>query len=114
MAGMANTALMAISRFPYAMARDGLLPQFLSLVLEKTNAPWISILIASVAMGFCIIFLPIMKIAKLGSSFKLLVYMLINTSCIVFRSRMDREHWYRPAFYSPYYPYTQIFGICAE
>jgi len=115
MVSMANVSLVAISRFPYAMARDGLLPKTIGLVWKKTNAPWVSILIASGVMAICILFLPIKRIAKLGSSFMLICDSMTNASCMVYRSHMEgSQKWYRPKFYSPFYPWTPIFGIITE
>merc|ERR1719319_218640 len=115
MVSMANVSLVAISRFPYAMARDGLLPSSIGLVWKKTDAPWVSILIASSVMAICILFLPVKRIAKLGSSFMLICDSLTNASCMVYRSHMHgSQKWYRPKFHSPFYPWTPIFGIVTE
>merc|ERR1719336_2034668 len=66
-------------------------------------------------MGICILFLPIKQIAKLGSSFMLICDMMTNTSCMVYRHFSTRsEKWYKPKFFTPFFPYTQYFGITSE
>jgi len=115
MVSMANVSLLAISRFPYAMSRDGLIPPFFGKVWEKTNAPYVSILMASGVMAVCVIFLPTKKLVKLGSSFKLLIFLIENLALFVFRWHMHTtETWYRPKFKVPLYPYLQFFGITGE
>ena len=52
--GMALAGVMATSRFPFAMARDNLLPQSIENVHPKYNTPHLSIIITGIAMGFCI------------------------------------------------------------
>ena len=49
------------------------------------------------------------KIAKLASTFQLLVFAFVNVAVIVMRESGIKS--YDPGFKSPFYPYTQIFGI---
>jgi len=108
MASMANIGLMAMSRFPFAMARDGLLPPVFQKV-SKVDAPYVSLILSATCMGLSIVFLPVYQIAKLCSAVKLLLFLLVNCSLIVFR--VHDEHWYRPTFRSPCFPYLQLSGI---
>src|SRR5690606_15515930 len=48
-------------------------------------------------------------IAKLASTFQLLIFMFINFSVIVFRN--SKIESYDPGYKSPFYPYMQIIGI---
>jgi len=108
MASMGNVSLLAVSRFPFAMARDGLIPTQFEYVWHSTGAPWFSLCTCSVVIGLCIVTLPIKSIIKLASSFKILMFMAQNICVFVFR-RYAPE-WYKPAYYSPLYPWMQIFG----
>lgn len=108
MASMANVSLMAVSRFPFAMARDGLIPPAFAKT-NKAGAPYSSLILSAALMGLAIIFLPVNRIAKLCSAVILIVFLFINVSLIVFR--IHDEYWYKPTFISPYFPYLQLSGI---
>ena len=108
---LALASLMATSRFPFAMARDNLLPDGLGNVHPRYQTPHLAIVGTSVAMGLAITLLPVEEIAKLASGFKIMIFMTINTSVIVLRRASDTHSWYRPEWKSPMYPYIQIFGI---
>lgn len=109
MIAMANIALMAVSRFPYAMALDGLIHPGFAAINKKTDAPYVSLIVSATAMAFAILFLPVKRIAKLCSAVQLILFTLVNVSLIVFR--VHDEHWYKPSFRSPCFPYLQIMGI---
>merc|ERR1719473_1889112 len=108
---MVNVCLMAVSRFPYAMARDGLLPPIFAACREN-DAPYVSLCVASFIIGVSICTLPVKRIAKLCSSFQLLIFTLVDISLFIFR--INDEYWYKPTFTSPFYPFTQILGISAN
>jgi amino acid transporter len=108
---LALASLMATSRFPFAMARDNLLPEALENVHPRFQTPHLSIIGTGIAMGLSITLLPVEEIAKLASGFKIMVFMTINTSVIVLRRASDSHSWYRPEWKSPLYPFIQIFGI---
>ena len=109
LAGMANAGILAASRFPFAMSRDRLLPGFLQRVGRDSGVPTAAVLATGLAMGGAIVFLDVVKIAKLCSSFKIAVFALNNVALIVLRE--SAPQWYRPGFRSPFYPWVQIFGI---
>ena len=106
---MANSGLLASSRFPFAMARDGALPTVFSSISKQYLTPVFSIIITAVAISLAIIFLDVVKIAKLASAFKVLMFVAVNLAVIVFRE--TNAQWYRPKYKSPLYPFVQIFGI---
>ena len=54
-------------------------------------------------------FLDVVKIAKLASAFKVLMFIFNELTVIVLRE--TNAQWYKPTFKSPMYPYVQIFGI---
>jgi len=108
---LALASLMATSRFPFAMARDNLLPEALENVHSKYQTPHLAIIGTGIAMGLSITLLPVEEIAKLASGFKIMIFMTINASVIVLRRASVTHSWYRPEWKSPMYPFIQIFGI---
>ena len=106
---MANSGVLAASRFPFAMAIDKLLPNFMGKIHSKYLTPVVTIIMTCVAMGLVIIFLDVEKIAKLASAFMVMMFILVNASVIVLRE--TSAQWYNPPFRSPLYPFVQLFGI---
>ena len=106
---MANSGVLASSRFPFAMARDKLLPSFLERLHSKYLTPVISIFITCITMAFVIVFLDIVKIAKLASAFKVMMFISVNFCVIILRE--TSAQWYNPSYKSPLYPFLQLFGV---
>ncbi len=106
---MANSGVLASSRFPFAMAKDKMMPGFLALVNSKFMTPVAAILTTSLLIGLAIVYLDVIKIAKLASAFKVLMFIFNELSVIVLRE--TNAQWYKPSFRSPLYPYVQLFGI---
>ena len=106
---MANSGVLASSRFPFAMARDKMLPAFLGSVSVKFMTPVYSIIVTAFIIGLAIIYLDVEKIAKLASAFKVLMFISVNLAVIVLRE--TNAQWYNPSYKSPFYPYVQIFGV---
>ena len=106
---MANSGVLASSRFPFAMSKDGLLPGYLAGINPKFMTPASAILTTSTLIALAIIFLDVVKIAKLASAFKVLMFIFNELTVIVLRE--TNAQWYKPTFKSPLYPYVQIFGI---
>ncbi len=109
MTSMANSGLLAASRFPFAMSRDALLPQWLTALHPEYLTPVRSIILTSVAIALSIVMLDVEKMAKLASAFILLIYLAENLAVIVLREATTV--WYRPPFRAPFYPWLQIIGI---
>ncbi|RMG46584.1 MAG: amino acid permease [Acidobacteria bacterium] len=105
----ANATLLAASRFPFAMARDGLLPGRLGTVDPRLLTPVASILACAGFMLFAILALDVVALAKLASGFQILVFCLENLSLIVFREA--GAAWYRPTYRVPLYPLPPLAGI---
>jgi amino acid transporter len=106
---MANSGVLASSRFPFAMAIDELLPQSLSRIHNKFLTPYSTIILTCIVMTLVITFLDVVKIAKLASAFKVFIFILVNLCVIVLRE--TSAQWYNPPYRSPLYPFVQIFGI---
>lgn len=103
----ANAGLLSSSRYPFAMSRDGLVPPFFQHVSDRFDTPTIAVAVTG-AILLGLIFVPIDEIAKLGSAFQILVFVLINVAVVAFReSGAD----YDPEFRDPLYPWTQAFGV---
>jgi len=106
-----NAGVLSASRYPMAMSKDRLLPGFLSRLSKSASSPANAILLT---VGIIIVFVTVlnpMKIAKLASSFKLLMFAMSSTAVIVMReARLDS---YDPGFKSPLYPWLHIVGVIA-
>jgi amino acid transporter len=107
----ALSGLLAASRFLFALAKDCLLPNSLSETNERFGTPQWSIIITGLAMGICILTLPVKDVAKLASGFQIMVIIALNACVIVLRKNSAKNDWYQPTFKSPLYPFVQIFGI---
>ena len=106
---MANSGVLASSRFPFAMGKDRLMPEFLGSVSSRFMTPVSAIITTSTLIALAILFLDVVKIAKLASAFKVLMFIFNELSVIVLRE--TNAQWYNPSFRSPLYPYVQLFGI---
>ena len=106
---MVNSGVLASSRFPFAMSKDGLLPSYLAGINSKFMTPVSAILTTSILIALAIIFLDVVKIAKLASAFKVLMFIFNELTVIVLRE--TNAQWYKPTFKSPLYPWVQGFGI---
>ena len=106
---MANSGVLASSRFPFAMAMDKLLPDNLAKIHNKHLTPVNTILITCLMMTLVILFLDVEKIVKLASAFKVSMFIAVNICVIVLRE--TAVQWYKPTYKSPLYPYVQLFGI---
>ncbi|WP_394974450.1 amino acid permease [uncultured Croceitalea sp.] len=106
---MANSGVLAASRFPFAMAIDKLLPDFMSKIHSKYLTPVVTIIMTCFLMTLVILFLDVEKIAKLASAFMVMMFILVNACVIVLRE--TSAQWYKPPYRSPLYPFVQLFGI---
>lgn len=105
----ANGGILAASRAPMAMARDRLLPPFLSKISPRFQTPHISVLLTSLFMILVIVGLDLKSLVKTASTIKILLFILTNVSVIVMRESHIQS--YRPAFRSPGYPYLHLVTI---
>jgi APA family basic amino acid/polyamine antiporter len=104
----ANAGLMAASRYPLALSRDGLLPGFLQRISLRFKTPHVSILVTGVFMIIAL-FLRLDILVKAASAVLILTYMFSCLSVIVLRE--SRLQNYQPSFSAPLYPWVQIAGI---
>ena len=106
---MANSGVLAASRFPFAMAMDKLLPDFMGRIHPKFLTPVSSIILTCITMAMVILFLDVEKIAKLASAFMVTMFISVNICVVILRE--TSAQWYNPTYRSPLYPVVQIFGI---
>ena len=104
----ANAAILSSSRFPFAMGRDELLPDWVVEVHEEYETPYRALVFTGIVMIALIFLFDVEGLAKLGSTFNVLIFVLINLSAFVLRIR--EQEWYKPGFRDPFYPVTQIIG----
>ncbi|MDP7033337.1 MAG: amino acid permease [Planctomycetota bacterium] len=109
LASMANAGVLAASRYPMAMARDGLLPSVLQNMSVRFGTPMVSIVVTGIIMSSVILWVDVSEIAKLASAFQILVF-AIECLCVVFL-RETKPGWYRPTFQTPLYPFLPAVGI---
>ena len=104
-----NSGILAASRSPMAMARDGLLPKRLQAVSKRFGTPHVSVLATS---GFIILMIAVLKISdlvKVASTMMLLLFLLIGAAVIIMRK--SRIQNYRPQYRCPLFPWVQLAGI---
>jgi len=110
-ASTGNAGILASSRYPLAMGRDKLIPTRFAQ-LSASGTPLISILATSALMIVTIVLLDEGTIAKVASTFQLLIFMLINVAVIVMRE--SHIEYYVPVYRTPLYPWMQIAGVLAS
>ncbi len=103
-----NAGILTASRYPLAMARDRLLPPVFKKV-GRFNTPTPGILLTGAGMIFFIVAFSAEGVAKLGSTFNLLIFALVNVAVIVMRE--SRISTYDPGFRIPLYPWMPIAGL---
>ncbi len=106
---MANAGVLATSRKPFAMSRDNILPSAVRSVSERFGTPWLAIVMTGALILCLLLFLPVVKLAKLASGFKIFIFALVNLTVIVLRE--SGATWYKPTFRSPFYPWLQVLGL---
>ena len=104
----ANAGIMSASRYPLALSRDKLIPDFISKINPRFDTPVRSVLITG---GFIIVslFLPLEMLVKAASTVVLTSYVLANLAIIILRESGLQN--YRPTFKAPFYPWIQIVSI---
>ncbi len=107
-ASTGNAGMLASSRYPFAMSRDKLFPPGFSMT-NKRGIPRNAVLLTTGIILIIIIVVSAEGIAKLASTFILIIFMLLNFAVIVFRK--SNIEAYDPGYRSPIYPVMQVAGI---
>lgn len=104
-----NAGILASSRSPMAMSRDGLLPKALAKTSERYGTPSTAILMTGGVMAVVVLLLDIENLVKTASTMLLLSFVLMNVSVIVMpRSKIEG---YRPSFRAPFNPWVSGIAI---
>ncbi len=107
---VANAGILSASRYPLAMSRDHLVPRAFRL-LSRHRTPSVSIAVTVAAVLFCVVVFDPTRIAKLASSFQLLLF---AGNCLgVLIMRESRIESYDPGYRSPLYPWLHLAGVAA-
>ncbi|MDR9364599.1 MAG: amino acid permease [Balneolaceae bacterium] len=107
-ASTGNAGIMSASRFPLAMSRDKLVHPMFSKI-GRFSTPTISVVATTGMMVLLLLVFNVDEVAKLASSFKLLLFGLLNLAVIVMRESKIQE--YDPGYKSSFYPWMQILGM---
>ena len=107
----ANAGIMAASRYPLAMSRDGHLPQFFQNIHPKYGTPHTSLIFTGAFIISAIMLLDIEMLVKTASAIIILSFILVTVTLMVIRE--SKIFNYRPSFRSPLYPYIQVIGVAA-
>ena len=104
-----NAGLLAASRNPLAMSKEGLIPKRFGRINPKSRTPGIAILVTGLFMIGSILFLDLKTFVKTASSLVLLLFIIANIA-LIFMRESNIKH-YKPSYKSPFYPWIQIIGI---
>jgi len=104
-----NSGILAASRTPMAMSRDGFLPGAFQKTSRRFQTPHVSILVTAAFMALMIAFLSIRDLIKVASTMKLILFLLENVAVLIMRG--SRIQNYRPMYRSPLFPWMQVAGI---
>jgi len=105
----ANGGILAASRNPMAMSRDGLLPEVMQKISKRFGTPYISILLTSVFMITVIAILDVADLVKAASTMMLILFFMVNAAVIIMRGSKIQN--YRPLYSAPLYPWLQLIGM---
>ena len=93
----ANAGIMAASRYPLALSRDGLLPNFLTRINKKYNTPHNAILFTGLLMMVTLL-ARLKVLIEVASTVLILTYMFSCFSVIIMRE--SRIQNYKPRFHT--------------
>lgn len=107
----ANASIMASSRINLAMARDRLVPNWLSAIHERLMTPHRAILLTGGLAAVFLLLDSLEDLAKIASSLQLYSYAALNIGCVMLRTA--GPEWYRPTFRTPGSPFLQVAAAVA-
>lgn len=102
----ANASILASSRINLAMARDRMVPKWLSEIHEKLLTPYRAIVLTGILALLFLLIDSLENLAKVASVLQLYSYAALNIGCIVLRSA--NPSWYKPTYRSPGTPWLQL------
>ncbi|HBX66708.1 MAG TPA: universal stress protein, partial [Balneolaceae bacterium] len=95
----ANASIMASSRINLAMARDRMVPNWLSAIHDKLLTPYRAIVLTGVLALLFLLLDSLENLAKIASVLQLYSYAALNIGCIVLR--VSKPDWYKPTYRTP-------------
>ncbi|MFH1708786.1 MAG: amino acid permease [Planctomycetota bacterium] len=104
----ANAGIMAASRYPLALARDGLIPQGLARISVRTGVPYVAVLVTG-AVTLGALYLELDLLVKVASAVLIITYMAPCLAVMVLRE--SRILNYQPRFHVPFYPWIPLAGL---
>ena len=111
LAGLTTVILVltyGLSRIFYAIARDGLLPKYFSVLHPKTKTPKRIIIVCGVWMGLISALFPIDLLAQLVNIGTLMAFTLVCLGVLILRRTQPKMH--RP-FKTPFMPFVPLLGM---
>ncbi len=102
----ANASIMASSRINLAMARDRMVPNWLSAIHKKLLTPYRAIVLTGVLALLFLLLDSLEDLAKIASVLQLYSYAALNIGCVVLR--VSNPDWYKPTYRTPGTPWLQI------
>jgi nucleotide-binding universal stress UspA family protein len=104
----ANASIMAASRINLAMARDRMVPRWLSEIHPRRLTPHRAILITGILAILFLLVRRLEDLAEIASVLQLYGYAAINVGAVVLRAASP--DWYRPSYRVPGSPFAQVFA----
>jgi len=102
----ANASILASSRINLAMARDRMVPNWLSKIHEKLLTPYRAIILTGVLALTFLLLDSLEDLAKIASVLQLYSYAALNIGCVVLRA--SNPSWYKPTYRAPGTPWLQL------
>ena len=106
----ANGGILTASRYPMALARDGLLPRRFARTGRRSGAPTTAVLFTGLLIALSLL-LRLDVLVKAASTVVLLTSILASLSLIALRE--SKLVNYRPSFRAPFYPWLQVVSVVA-
>ena len=104
----ANAGIMAASRYPTALARDGLLPEVFGIINKRYKTPHIAIIFTGIIIIIALFF-NLTVLVKMASTVLISTFLFSCLAVIIMRESKVQN--YQPKFRSPLYPWVQILGM---
>lgn len=111
LAGLTTVILVlfyGLSRIFFAIARDGLLPKYFSVLNPKTKTPMRIIVVCGIWMALISALFPINLLTELVNIGTLVAFTLVCLGVLILRK--TQPHMHRP-FKTPFMPYVPILGM---
>lgn len=104
----ANASILSSSRINLAMARDRLIPNWLSEIHTKLLTPYRAIVLTGILALLFLLLDSLEDLAKVASVLQLYSYAALNIGCVALRA--SNPDWYKPTYRTPGTPWFQLFA----